>query len=232
MKTIKALIILAVSLTIAGAGFVYSGVYDIAADSPHWPATAWLVESLREQSIEARTGNIPVPADLDDAQRLRRGAGNYDAMCSGCHLKPGMDDSEIRKGLYPQPPGLAAVDPDHAGDPARQFWIIKHGIKLTAMPAWSRGGVDDATIWDMVALLQKLPALSAQEYEDWVRASAGHAHAGAGHGHVDMESHDMDDAQPAPAPAQHVDPPGAPPHRHGRSDPEPANAGDGHDHQH
>jgi hypothetical protein len=45
--------------------------------------------------------------------------------------------------------------------------VIKHGIKMSAMPAWGASH-DDATIWSMVAFLQKLPGMSAQEYKDIV----------------------------------------------------------------
>src|SRR5690349_22912733 len=157
MQIVKAFAVLAVMGLVAVAGFVCSGVYAVGADEPHWPLTLELIETLRERAVAASADGIETPPDLASAERVRRGAGNYDAMCAGCHLKPGAEDSEIRKGLYPQPPDLARAAA--AGDPARQFWIVKHGLKMTAMPAWSRSGVDDATIWDMVALLQKLPAL-------------------------------------------------------------------------
>lgn len=208
MQTIKVLVVLAVIGIVAGGCFVYSGAYDIGADEPHWPATSGLIAALRDRSIAARSDGIEVPPDLGSAERVQRGAGNYDAMCTGCHLKPGVEDSEIRKGLYPQPPDLAkpAATPARA---ARQFWVIKHGIKMTAMPAWSRSGVDDNTIWDMVALLQRLPALALEEYEALVKASGGHSHAGANTGHGQ----------------DHVDPPGSPPHSHDKQE-EP------HDHQH
>lgn len=50
------------------------------------------------------------------------------------------------------------------------------------MPAWSKGGMEDAAIWDLVALLRKMPALSKAAYEQLVATSEGHTHAGmAGH---------------------------------------------------
>src|SRR3546814_12281192 len=52
--------------------------------------------------------------------------------------------------------------------PSQKFWIIKHGIKLTAMPAWGKSH-DDRLIWDMVAFLQQLPALSSAHYGDTPR---------------------------------------------------------------
>jgi len=181
MKALKLVVVLVIAGAVVSAGLVYSGAYNMAADEPHWMPTERLLQALRERSIAMRIRDIEVPADLGDAARVPRGAGNYDAMCTGCHLKPGMDDSEIRKGLYPQPPRLTEnqATGDMNASAARQFWIIKHGIKASGMPAWSRGGVDDATIWDMVALLQKLPGLSPADYAAAVAASEGHTHAGS-----------------------------------------------------
>lgn len=56
-------------------------------------------------------------------------------MCAGCHLGPGVERSELSQGLYPQAPDLAKSS-DHS--PGEQFWIIKHGGKLTAVPAWGK----------------------------------------------------------------------------------------------
>jgi len=41
--------------------------------------------------------------------------------------------------------------------------VIKHGIKMSAMPAWGFSH-DDATIWSMVAFLQKMPGMTPAEY--------------------------------------------------------------------
>ena len=174
----------------AGALFVYSGLFDISADTPHSPLVHRLIETTREQAIERRTRDVAVPANLSDAERVRRGAGNYAAMCMECHLAPGKADSEIRMGLYPAPPDLArpARTPENVA--ARQFWIIKHGIKATGMPAWSKGGIEDEAIWDMVAFLQRMPALSPAQYLALVESSDGHSHGGLpGHDNSDAHAH-------------------------------------------
>lgn len=147
----------------AGAGiFVYSGLYDIGADDHHTRPVFDMLQTLRDRSIQRRAEDIKVP-NLDDPRLILKGAGQYAAMCTGCHLAPGMDDSELRVGMYPQPPNLSRI---HV-DPRQAFWVIKHGIKMSAMPAWGASH-DDATIWSMVAFLQKLPGMSAQEYKDIV----------------------------------------------------------------
>jgi mono/diheme cytochrome c family protein len=120
-------------LAIAGL-VIWSGAVDIAADNPHSEAVFNLLETARERSIAKRVRDIEVP-DLTDEAMIRRGAGNYDSMCAGCHLAPDGEDTEMSVGLYPAPPNLAR----HAStDAARAFWIIKHGVKATGMPSWGK----------------------------------------------------------------------------------------------
>ena len=71
---------------------------------------------------------------------------------------------------------------------ARHFWIIKHGIKASGMPAWSKGGIEDEAVWDIVAFIQKMPTLSVDQYVALVASSEGHSHGGLSHAedkHVD-----------------------------------------------
>jgi mono/diheme cytochrome c family protein len=164
------------SALLLGALAINRGVIDMAADAPHHPFIYRLIETARERSIKQHAEGIAVPADLADGERLRRGAGNYEAMCVGCHLSPAMRSSEIRQGLYPAPPDLTLATEDATA--ARQFWVIKHGIKGSAMPAWSKGGIEDGAIWDLVALLQRLSVLSTQSYQELVERSDGHSHGG------------------------------------------------------
>ena len=178
MKPIKWLLgLLLLGLVVVGTGvFVWSGAYNIAADDPHWPLTEWLMDTARDRSIAEKASNVVVPP-LDDEALVRSGAGNYDAMCIGCHLKPGVERSEVSAGLYPAPPNLTRRRNDEA---ARTFWVIKHGIKMSGMPAWGKS-MDDASIWGMVAFLQKLPGMSETAYHELVESSEGHTHGSGNH---------------------------------------------------
>lgn len=140
---------------------VYVGAYDIGADSPHTRPVYWLIEQLRDRSIAVRARNVGVPANLTDMKRLQSGAGLYTEMCSGCHLAPGLEKSEISQGLYPKAPELFR-EPQRS--PREQFWIIKHGVKLTAMPAWDKTHSDEL-IWDMVAFVRQLPKMTPAQYQ-------------------------------------------------------------------
>lgn len=153
--------VLAIVFALGAVAFVYFGVYNIAADEPHTPAVYSVLESLRDRSIQAHARGITAPADLASAQRISIGAGLYTEMCSGCHLGPGVEKSEMSQGLYPQAPELAKVQDL---TPGQQFWIIKHGVKLSAMPAWGRTH-PDPLIWDMVAFVRKLPGMTPEQYK-------------------------------------------------------------------
>ena len=154
-------LVLVVALAAFGGAFLYAGVYNIGADAPHSALIYNSLDMFRERAITHHARNIVVPADFNDPKRVATGAGLYSEMCSGCHLGPGVEKSEMSQGLYPPAPELAR---GIGHSPAEMFWIIKHGVKLSAMPAWGKTHNDDL-IWDMVAFAKALPAMSPAQYQ-------------------------------------------------------------------
>ena len=164
------------------AAIVALGVYNVAADAPQNPLVVHFIGLVRERSIDVRAAAVEVPP-LDRPDMITDGASDYDEMCTGCHLAPGMAENEMRPGLDPKPPLLARGKP---GDAKEQFWIVKHGIQMTAMPAWGRTHSDEE-IWNIVAFLQRLPGLSPQTYRALVAKGGGHHHHEMGEaGHMKM----------------------------------------------
>ena len=201
MKTLKTLLVIGMVAIVGGLGFIYSAVYPMGADDPHLKPVYWALDTLRERSVAVRARNIQVPP-LDDPEMLLAGGADYNDMCADCHLKPGQKTSKMSAGLYPQPPNLSRGADGHAGhegghgdvstSAARQFWIIKHGIKGSGMAAFGPTH-DDARIWAMVAFLQKLPTLDATQYQiltaraDGDMAGMDHEH-GAAHEEADAKA--------------------------------------------
>jgi mono/diheme cytochrome c family protein len=206
MKVLKVVSALLVAFLLLGAIVVYAGLFNFAADQPHWQLTTRLIETARERYIARQAGDLQTPGNLQDAKLIADGAGEYAEMCTGCHLAPGMKDTEMRIGLYPRPPNLAESGARRS--PAQQFWIIKHGLKMTGMPAWGPTH-DDERLWSMVAFLQKLPDLSPAAYQELVNAGGGHHHDDGGHDHSEAKpAQDKDDTVAPPkkeAPAQEHD---------------------------
>jgi mono/diheme cytochrome c family protein len=149
---------------LGGVAFVGSGIYNIGADDHHTRFVLAIIEQLRDRSIAARSNSIEARY-IEDPQRIAVGAKRYAAFCVGCHLAPGVTKSDIRQGLYPHPPNLAQEELQPA---QRAFWVIKHGIKMSAMPAWGRT-LDDETIWDVVAFVRKMPDMTQETYQQLSR---------------------------------------------------------------
>ena len=63
--------------------------------------------------------------------------------------------------MTPHPPHLPPEIPKWQSE--ELFYIVKHGVKFTGMPAWPAQQRDDE-VWAVVAFLLKLPKLTAQEY--------------------------------------------------------------------
>jgi mono/diheme cytochrome c family protein len=145
---------------LGAALFVESGFYNIGADDHHTKTVLALITQLRDRSIEARLGDIKPQLAATPAM-IKAGAEHYAALCVGCHLAPGPLKSDLRTGLYPHPPNLAQEDMQES---RRAFWVIKHGIKMSAMPAWGKT-LKDAEIWDVVAFVRKMPSMTPEDYQ-------------------------------------------------------------------
>lgn len=110
-------------------------------------------------------------------------------MCTACHLAPGLKPTELSLGLYPQAPKFfertPSKDPDEKLERARAyFWVIKNGLKMTAMPAWGLSH-DDDSIWAMTAFVLELNAMTPEQYRQIIQTTQNnsHGHAYQGHGH-------------------------------------------------
>jgi len=74
----------------------------------------------------------------EDAQS---GEAIYTAMCAQCHGQLNGRASTLGASFYPPAPPLPGHSTNY--DEAEVFWIVKHGIRNTGMPAWSHLLSDD-----------------------------------------------------------------------------------------
>jgi mono/diheme cytochrome c family protein len=168
VKVSLAVALLVVMGALGAVLFVCSGEYNIGADDHHTKIVFAVIEQLRNRSIQTRAKEIDVVPPLEDTSKILAGARAYATLCVGCHLAPGTMKSEIRRGMYPLPPSLAQ---ETVPDPRTAFWIVKHGIKMSAMPAWGKS-LDDVAIWDIVAFLRQMPNMSPETYQQFSKSRA------------------------------------------------------------
>jgi mono/diheme cytochrome c family protein len=180
MRTIiAALLIAGIFALLGGVAVIYTGAYDVAATAPYWPVTHWVMETARIRSIKAHAAGIQVPQNFDAPGNIPMGVEHFAAHCAVCHGAPGVPRGDIAHGLYPPPPDLAKTVKLYSD--GELFWIVKNGIKMTGMPAWSDHS--DAELWATVAFIKKLPDLSEQDYAKLVMANMAHGtqhHHGGG----------------------------------------------------
>lgn len=148
----------------------WSGIYNVAASRGHLPPIEWLLELGMQSSVRTHSLGITAPADLDDPERARAGAGHFAGGCAPCHGSPAREKNPITSAMLPQPTNLMRAVPDWP--PHQLFWIVKHGIKYSGMPAWVAPSRDEE-IWNVVAFLRRLPEMTAAEYR---RLALGNVH--------------------------------------------------------
>ncbi len=148
------------------------GGYNVAATERHSPMMASLLHGAMRESVRQRAAGIEVPAPVDE-ERLSEGFIHFNAMCIECHGGPGIEPGESGQGLEPRPPSLARAAQRWSA--AELFWIVKHGVRMTGMPAFGPTHSDEQ-LWDIVAVLQQLPHLDAQSYRARVAPSRGSHH--------------------------------------------------------
>lgn len=152
-------------LVVGGFLVAASGIVPIKASAGHWPITRWLLTFGMQRSVSTHALPVSTPP-LDEPWLVLKGAGHYDFGCRPCHGRPGRRPATIALSMTPAPPYLPPVIP--GWDDEELYYIVKHGVKFTAMPAWPALQRDDE-VWAMVAFLRALPGLDAAGYERLVR---------------------------------------------------------------
>ena len=155
----------ALAALLAAALAVYAGLYDVAATRQHWQITHSVLEVAMRQSVRLRAQDIHEPPLAGEHMALR-GAACFRDKCVQCHGAPGVAQGDIGKSMQPLPGPL--VDAPQHWRPRELYWVIRHGIKMTGMPAWEYRLADEE-IWGLVAFMQHLPRLNAVQYAQWMQ---------------------------------------------------------------
>lgn len=158
---------------LAGAGgflLVSLGLVSVSASSGHWKATGWMLHYAMRRAVSTQSMGIKVPP-LDDPALVLKGAGHYHTGCAACHGAPGQERPLIVRQMTPEPPFLPPRI--ERWELQELFWIVRNGVKFTAMPAWPATERADE-VWAMVAFLQALPGMSARRYRELALGMESH----------------------------------------------------------
>jgi mono/diheme cytochrome c family protein/cytochrome c2 len=169
---------LAIAAALVAATVVWGGFYNVASTRQHWQATHTLLELAMRRSVRLRARDIPEPPLADERMALR-GAACFRDKCVQCHGAPGVAQGDIGKSMQPLPGPL--VDARQHWRPRELYWLTRHGIKMSGMPAWEYR-LTEGELWDLVAFMQRLPDLNARDYAQWLQHAPAAPACGRGPG--------------------------------------------------
>ena len=172
-------------LVVVGLALIWTGAYNVAAASGHSGAVRWLLDSALRNSVDARVDEAAMSPQRVQQADLRAGLREFQEYCVHCHGAPGVTPHEWTRGMTPSPPELSQVAGEWSA--AEIFWIAKHGIKMTGMPAFG-GSESDETIRNIAAFVDRMEGMTPAQYaelkERWrspEEQPQGEGHPGDGH---------------------------------------------------
>lgn len=159
-----------------GLAVAWSGLFNVAASSGHWPATNWFLHWVMRNSVDTRSG-FSAPKEAADPSGLVSAAGLYASSCASCHGAPGVRPLPLMQRATPHAPNLAHT----AGEwtDRELFWILQHGVKFSGMPAWAAADRPDE-VKRMVAFVRRLPTMTPEQFRQLAGSNAQGFGAAAG----------------------------------------------------
>ena len=157
-----------------GLGFGWSGAFNVAASTGHWAATDWFLHWVMRKSVRTHAA-LSVEAPATDPTGLVSAAGHFAGQCAVCHGAPGERPSPVMQAATPPAPDLAVNAREWTDK--QLFWILKHGVKFSGMPAWPVQDRDDE-VRRMAAFVRRLPGMTPAEYRRLAYGPGGRINTG------------------------------------------------------
>jgi cytochrome c len=134
-----------------------------AKTEPH-AIEVFMARQIRHLAIPFGQRNMPNPLPLS-SDVLQEGLAHFADHCAACHANDGSGQTPNGKNVYPKAPDLRLPATQSMSD-GELFWVIRNGIRFTAMPAWGEGDpAQDKDSWKLVHFIRHLPRLMPEELE-------------------------------------------------------------------
>jgi len=162
-KVLLGAVLILAMLVLAALAITSLGLMPVSADGPHSNLEARIMPAVLHASISrhAPQGTNPVLLNEDN---LKAGVDTYKAMCARCHSTPEGKGSIYGQSFYPPAPQLPKGMAQYTD--SQLFWVIKHGIRNTGMPAWG-SMLSDEEVWQLVSLLKNSQDLPPSVEAQW-----------------------------------------------------------------
>jgi cytochrome c553 len=179
-----AVILICIIAVVGAIGVAWSGLFDVAATSGHSDVVGWFLHFTMRQSVKAHAPEHS-KLRLDDPKLIAKGKAYSELRCAPCHTSPRRPPDAVAKRMLPEPPKITDLTREFDSD--QLHWVIKHGVKMSAMPAWPAQDRDDE-IWALVAYLNHVGQESTERQEQHPQQPPRIEARGGLGGHVTLQT--------------------------------------------
>src|SRR6266567_4394293 len=162
-KVLLGAVLMLAILLLAAFAIMELGLMPVCADGPHSNLEARIMPAVLHASISRHAPRETNPVLLNE-DNLKAAVDTYKAMCARCHSTPEGKASIYGQSFYPPAPQLPKGMAQYTD--SQLFWVIKHGIRNTGMPAWGSMLSDDE-VWQLVSLLRNSQDLPPSVESEW-----------------------------------------------------------------
>lgn len=148
---------------VAAGGYAYLryGMADVRSDQPSSQLQKYVVSTAVHASIRRNAPELRSPVPPTDVN-LITGGRMYKEQCARCHGAP---DAARNAEAAPSLHEMAAQYTE-----SQIFWIAKHGIRWTAMPADTQDDSDEE-LWALAGYIKRTNRLPQHVKEELAKAS-------------------------------------------------------------
>jgi len=161
--------LVAAVLLAAGLAFWVAAANGFSARTPPTRVERLVVRALHRWSVPPRARDAVNPVSFSP-QVWAEACAHFADHCASCHGNDGRGNTELGRSLFPKVPDMTQPSTQDKTD-GEIYWIIENGIRLTGMPAWGKGGMDDADSWKLVHFIRHAAHLSPEQLKEMAAAN-------------------------------------------------------------
>jgi mono/diheme cytochrome c family protein len=154
-KFIAGIVFAVIAFIVAMLIYSRGGYMAVNADVTPSSVEHWVANSALDASVERQAPHVDNPVPKTDAN-LIDGVKLYSMNCAVCHGGLDRKRNKLGEAFYPPAPQILVRglhDPEW-----HIFFVVKHGVRLTGMPAWDKVMSDD-DMWKITAFVKQINQL-------------------------------------------------------------------------
>lgn len=115
----------------------------------------WIANAAKDWFLSRGAKTVPAEPPRTAAS-IAAGQGTYGMACAFCHGRDGRTLPAVAHSMYPRVLNLSSPEVQKNSD-KEIFWVIKHGLRMTAMPGFGPI-LSDQEIWQLTDYVRSLGA--------------------------------------------------------------------------